>query len=415
MMTKEVKSTISYDVEKYRRDFPILKREVHGRPLVYLDNGATTQKPKLVIDSIVNYYSGYNANIHRGVHRLSQEASAAYEEARKKVQLHLGADSDQEIIFTSGTTESINLVAQAYLCKRLVAGDEILITEMEHHSNILPWQILCEETGAKLRVVPITDSGEIEISSVESLLSSKTKFFAFTHVSNTLGTINPAKELVHLAHSKNIPVMIDGAQAVPHMKVNVADLGCEFYCFSGHKVYGPTGIGVLYVNEKAFPEMSTYKVGGGTIKTVTFEKTEYVDGPLKYEAGTPNIEGAIGLGFALDYVNGIGMSNIATHEHELLVYAVDKLKEISGIRFIGTAKNKAGVLSFVVDKIHPFDIGTILDQQGVAVRTGHHCTQPLMNRFGIPGTVRVSFALYNTKEEVDVLVAALNKALKMLN
>ncbi|HTF05529.1 MAG TPA: cysteine desulfurase [Bacteroidia bacterium] len=414
-MKTEIKTVNSYDVQKYRRDFPVLKREVNGKPLVYFDNGATTQKPKAVIDSIVDYYSGYNANIHRGVHRLSQEASAAYEEARKKIQLHLGALSDQEIIFTRGTTESVNLVAQSYLRNRLTPGDEIVITEMEHHSNILPWQLLCEERGAILRVIPITDSGELDLQSVERYFSPKTKFFAFTHVSNTLGTINPAKQLVSMAHEHNIPVFIDGAQAVPHMSVNVTDLNCDFYCFSGHKVYGPTGIGALYVKEDFLSEMGPYQAGGGTIKTVSFEKTEYVDGPLKFEAGTPNIEGAIGLGFALDYVNAIGVDNLADHEHELLVYATDKLKIIDGVRFIGTAKEKAGVISFVVGNIHPFDIGTILDQQGIAVRTGHHCTQPLMKCYNIPGTVRVSFALYNTKEEIDVFITALQKAVKMLS
>ncbi len=404
-----------FDVEKYRRDFPVLSRLVNGKPLVYFDNGATTQKPQQVIDSIVDYYSRYNANIHRGVHSLSQEASAAYENARKKVQLHLGAASDQEIIFTKGATDSANLVAYAYLRNRLTPGDEIVITEMEHHSNILPWQMLCEERGAILRVIPVTDSGELDIDSIPKYFSPKTKFFAFTHVSNTLGTINPANEMIAMAHEHNIPVFVDGAQAVPHMKVNVLDLNCEFYCFSGHKVYAPTGIGVLYVKDDVMSEMSTYQSGGGTIKTVTFEKTEYVDGPLKFEAGTPNIEGAIALGIALDYVNAIGMDAISSHEHELLIYATEQLKSIKDIRFIGTAPYKAGVISFVVGNIHPFDIGTILDQQGVAVRTGHHCTQPLMERFGIPGTVRVSFGLYNTKAEVDILILALHKALKMLN
>lgn len=414
-MKTETTTVEAYDVEKYRRDFPILDRKVNGKPLVYFDNGATTQKPKTVIDSIVRYYSGYNANIHRGVHRLSQEASAAYEAARHTVRNHLSAAHDEEIIFTRGTTESVNLVASAYLRNRLQPGDEVVITGMEHHSNILPWQQLCEERNAVLRVIPVTDSGELDQSAVQKIFSPKTKFFAFTHVSNTLGTINPVKELTAFAHTHNVPVFIDGAQAVPHLAVNVNDTGCDFYCFSGHKVYAPTGIGVLYVRKDHLDEMQTYQVGGGTIKTVTFDKTEYVSGPLKYEAGTPNIEGAIGLGVALDYVNAIGVNNIATHEHELLVYAKSRLKEIPGMRFIGEAKNQAGVISFVVGNIHPFDIGTILDQQGVAVRTGHHCTQPLMSCFNIPGTVRVSFALYNTKEEVDQLIIALQKAVKMLS
>lgn len=414
-MKTEVSTVNSYDVQKYRRDFPILSRQVNGKPLVYFDNGATTQKPKQVIDSIVQYYSGYNANIHRGVHRLSQEASSAYEAARATVRNHIGAGYDEEIIFTRGTTEAVNLVAHAYLRNRLTPGDEIVITGMEHHSNILPWQQLCEERGAILRVVPVTDSGELDQESLVKMFSPKTKFFAFTHVSNTLGTINPAKELTAFAHEHNVPVFIDGAQAVPHMHVDVQDINCDFYCFSGHKVYAPTGIGALYVKKDILEEMQPYQVGGGTIKTVTFEKTEYVSGPLKFEAGTPNIEGAIGLGVALDYVNEIGIENIAAHEHELFLYAKEKLREIPGVRFIGEAKHQAGVISFVVGTIHPFDIGTILDQQGIAVRTGHHCTQPLMAQFCIPGTVRVSFALYNTTEEIDLLIVALQKAVKMLS
>lgn len=406
--------TMEYDVKKYRADFPILSEKVNGKPLVYFDNGATTQKPQAVIDSIVDYYSRYNANIHRGVHHLSQVASKAYEDARATIQKHIGAASPNEIIFTRGTTESINLVAWAYLRNRLNPGDEVLVTEMEHHSNILPWQMLCEEKGAVLRVVPINENGELEIAQLQKLLSPKTKFFAFTHVSNTLGTINPAKEIIALAHAANIPVLIDGAQAIPHMAVDVKELDCDFYCFSAHKVYGPTGIGALYVKEDILNEMQPYQIGGGTIKTVSFEKTVYVDGPLKFEAGTPNIEGAIAFGKALDYVNAIGISTIAAHEHELLVYATEKLIAIPGLKIIGTAKEKAGVISFSFSNIHPFDIGTILDQQGIAVRTGHHCTQPLMECYKIPGTVRVSFGLYNTLEEVDALITALEKAVKML-
>jgi len=414
-MNKEAELTLQYDVEKFRNQFPVLSRKVNGKALVYFDNGATTQKPSAVIDSIVNYYSSYNANIHRGVHALSQEASAAYENARKIVQKHLNASSDQEIIFTRGTTESVNLVAHSWLRDRLNAGDEVLITGMEHHSNILPWQVLCEEKGAVLRVLPVTEEGELELSVLAAYLTAKTKLFAFTHVSNTLGTINPAKEMISLAHSHNVPVFVDGAQAVPHMSVDLRDLDCDFYAFSGHKIYAPTGIGVLYAKSERIKEMTPYQSGGGIIKTVTFEKTDYVDGALKFEAGTPNIEGAIALGVALDYVNAIGMDAIAAHEHELLIYATEQLKKISDIRFIGTSSNKAGVISFVLGNIHPFDLGTILDQQGVAVRTGHHCTQPLMQRFGIPGTVRVSFGLYNTKEEIDLFIIALNKALKMLS
>lgn len=408
-------ASLTYDTARYREDFPILTRTVNGKPLVYFDNGATTQKPKAVIDAIVDYYSRYNANIHRGVHRLSQDASQAYEEARAIVQQHLGAASANEIVFTRGTTESVNLVAHSFLRNKLQPGDEVLITGMEHHSNILPWQVLCEEKDAKLVAVPITESGELVLEEVAKRLTDKTKLFAFTHVSNTLGTVNPAKQLVEMAHAKNIPVLIDGAQAVPHMPVNVQELGCEFYCFSAHKIYGPTGIGVLYAKETLLNEMAPYQAGGGTIKTVTFEKTEYVEGPLKFEGGTPNIEGTIALAAALKYVDAIGMSNIAAHEQELLQYATEKLSAINGIRFIGTAQHKAGVLSFVIKNLHPFDIGTILDQQGIAVRTGHHCTQPLMEFYCIPGTVRVSFGLYNTKEEIDLLFTALQKAVKMLS
>ncbi|CAN5294982.1 cysteine desulfurase [soil metagenome] len=411
---ENIKSSI-YDVNRFRSDFPILSREVNGKPLVYFDNGATTQKPKFVIDAISDYYSRYNANIHRGVHHLSQKASFAYENARVTVQKHLGANSQNEIIFTRGTTESINLVAYSFLRNRLTPGDEILITEMEHHSNILPWQALCEEKGAQLKVVPVTDSGALDIASLQRLLSPKVKFFAFTHVSNTLGTINPAKEIIALAHDANIPVLVDGAQAVPHKPVDVKDLNCDFYCFSAHKVYGPTGIGALYVKEDLLEEMIPYQTGGGIIKTVSFEKTVYVDGPMKFEAGTPNIEGAIGMAKAFDYVNEIGMENIATHEMKLLDYTTEQLMRIPDLKIIGTAKNKAGVISISFDKIHPFDLGTILDQQGIAVRTGHHCTQPLMERFGIPGTTRISFGLYNTIEEVDVLITALQKAIKMLS
>jgi cysteine desulfurase / selenocysteine lyase len=404
----------NYDLHRYRKDFPILSRSVNGKPLIYFDNGATTQKPKQVIDAIVDYYSRYNANIHRGVHRLSQEASQAYEEARATVQKHLGANSPNEIVFTRGTTESINLVAHSFLRSRLNAGDEVLVTEMEHHSNILAWQLLCEEKGAKLKFVPVTEKGELQFSEVEKLLTAKTKMFAFTHVSNTLGTVNPVKALTQLAHAKNIPVIIDGAQAVPHMAVNVKEIGCDFYCFSAHKVYGPTGIGVLFAKEELLKTMPPYQSGGGTIKTVSFDKTEYVEGPLRFEGGTPHIEGAIGMAKALDYADAIGMENIAAHEQELLQYATEKLTAIEGVRIIGTAREKAGVLSFVVGNIHPFDIGTILDQQGIAVRTGHHCTQPLMACYKIPGTVRVSFALYNTKEEIDSFMIALQKAVKML-
>lgn len=402
------------DILKIREDFPILKTKINGKDLVYFDNGATAQKPKQVIDSIAKYYSEENSNIHRGVHTLSQRATEHYERARATVQDHLHAASSQEIIFTRGTTESVNLVAHCF--HRLIKeGDEILVSEMEHHSNILPWQVLCEENAASLKVIPVNENGELIVSEIEKLLSAKTKLISVTHVSNTTGIVNPIKEIIAKAKQKNIPVFVDGAQAIPHMQVNVQDLGCDFYCFSGHKVFGPTGIGVLYIKQNWLEKFSTYQVGGGTIKTVSFAKTEYVEGPLRFEAGTPNIEGAIGLAAALDYINAIGLKVIADYEHELVVYATEKLKKIEGLKIYGDVKNKAAVISFNVKNIHPFDIGTILDKQGVAVRTGHHCTQPLMAHFNIPGTIRASFAFYNTKQEIDVFVTALEKAVKMLS
>jgi len=376
--------------------------------------GATTQKPKQVIDAISNYYQTQNANVHRGVHQLSQEVTVAYENARITIQKHLNAALSQEIIFTSGTTESINLVAHSFGKKYIKAGDEIIISEMEHHSNILPWQILCEEKGAVLKVIPINEKGELLIDEYKKLLCDKTKMVAVTHISNTLGTINPVKEIIALAHEKNIPVLIDGAQALPHIKVDLQDLGADFYCFGGHKIFAPTGVGILYGKEKWLNEMPPYKVGGGTIKTVSFGKTEYADLPLKFEAGTPNIEGGIGLAAAIDYVNEIGLEKIGAYEHELLAYATTQLSTIEGLRIIGTAKEKASVISFIIEGIHPLDIGTILDKQGIAVRTGHHCTQPLMEYFGVPGTLRASFVFYNTKAEIDVLVNGIQKAIKML-
>jgi cysteine desulfurase/selenocysteine lyase len=402
------------NIQKLRQDFPILSQKVNGKPLVYLDNGATSQKPKQVIDAISNYYQTQNSNIHRGVHQLSVDTTVAYENARITVQKHLNAAFSQEIIFTSGTTESINLLANSFGKKYIKAGDEILISEMEHHSNILPWQILCEEKGAVLKVIPINEKGELLMDEYKKLLCNKTKIVAITHISNTLGTINPVKEIIELAHEKNIPVLIDGAQALPHIKVDLQDLDADFYCFGAHKIFGPTGVGILYGKEKWLNEMPPYKVGGGTIKTVTFEKTEYADLPLKFEAGTPNIEGGIGLAAAIDYVNEIGLENIAAYECELLDYATAKLSAIEGLRIIGTAKEKASVISFIIEDIHPLDIGTILDKQGIAVRTGHHCTQPLMQHFGIPGTIRASLVFYNTKEEIDVLVRGIDKAIKML-
>ncbi len=402
------------NIPKLRKDFPLLSKKVNGKPLVYLDSGATSQKPKQVIDAISNYYQTQNANIHRGVHQLSQEITIAYENARTTVQNHLNAAVSQEIIFTSGTTESINLVASSFGKKYIKAGDEIIISEMEHHSNILPWQVLCEEKEAVLKVIPINENGELHMDEYRKLLCDKTKIVAVTHVSNTLGTINPVKEMIALAHEKDIPVLIDGAQAVPHVRVDVQALDADFYCFSGHKLFGPTGVGILYGKEKWLNEMPPYQVGGGTIKTVTFKKTTYADLPLKFEAGTPHIAGGIGLAAAIEYVNEIGLENIGGYEHELLEYATLKLLAIEGLRIIGTAKEKASVISFVIEGIHPLDIGTLLDKQGIAVRTGHHCTQPLMEHFGLPGTIRASLVFHNTKEEIDVLVNGIQKAIKML-
>ncbi len=403
----------SLDVKKIREDFPILKSKINGKDLVYFDNGATSQKPKQVIDAIVKYYSEENSNIHRGVHTLSQRATEHYEKARETVRKHINASSTNEIIFTRGTTESVNLVAHSF-SKFIGKGDEIILSEMEHHSNILPWQVLCDEKSATLKIIPVNENGELIYSEFEKLLSVKTKLISVTHVSNTTGIINPVKEIIAKAKQKNIPVFLDGAQAIPHMNVDVQNLDCNFYCFSGHKVFGPTGIGVLYVKQNWLEKFSNYQVGGGTIKTVSFEKTEYVEGPLRFEAGTPNIEGAIGLAAALNYIDAIGLKAIADYEHELMLYATEKLKKIEGLKIYGDVEHKAAVISFNVKDIHPFDIGTILDKQGVAVRTGHHCTQPLMKHFGIPGTIRASFAFYNTKEEIDIFIAALEKAMKML-
>jgi cysteine desulfurase/selenocysteine lyase len=412
MNIKTINST--FNIQKIRQDFPILSEKVNGKPLVYMDSGSTAQKPTQVINAVSNYYQKQNSNIHRGVHHLSQEITIAYEKARATVQNHLNAEVPQEIIFTSGTTDSINLVASSFGRKYINAGDEIIISEMEHHSNILPWQTLCEERGAVLKVIPINDKGELRLDEYKNLLCSKTKIVAITHVSNTLGTINPVKEMIALAHEQNIPVLIDGAQAVTHLKVDVQDLDADFYCFSGHKLFGPTGVGILYGKEKWLNEMPPYKVGGGIIKTVTFEKTTYADLPLKFEAGTPHIAGGIGLAAAIDYINDIGLEQIGAYENEILEYATLKLSAIEGLRIIGTAKDKASVISFVIEGLHPFDVGTILDKQGIAVRTGHHCTQPLMELFGIPGTIRASMVFHNTKEEIDVLVNGIQKAIKML-
>jgi len=398
-----------FDVEKVRADFPILHQQAHGHPLVYLDNAATSQKPKAVIDAIVRYYENYNANIHRGVHYLSERATAEYEAARKSVQAFLHAARPAEIIFVRGATEAINLVAQTYGRVHVGAGDEVLITAMEHHSNIVPWQMLCEEKRAKLRVAPINDAGELILKEFEKLLSPRTRIVAVVHVSNALGTVNPIATIVEMAHARDIPVLVDGAQAAPRMPVNVQELDCDFYTFSGHKTYGPTGIGVLYGKLPLLEAMPPYQGGGEMISSVSFEKTVFNKVPHKFEAGTPDISGPIGLRAALEYLDRLGMDNIARYEHELLSYATEKVSAISGVRLIGTAKEKAGVLSFVMDGVHPHDIGTILDQEGIAIRTGHHCAQPVMTRFGLDATARASFGLYNTKEEIDALVSGLQK------
>ncbi len=399
----------SFDVEAIRADFPILRRQVHGKPLVYLDNAATAQKPQAVIDTLSRYYEQENANIHRGVHYLSERATEEYEAARKTIQYFLNAADAGEIIFVRGATEGINLVAQTYGRANVGRGDEVLISAMEHHSNIVPWQILCDEKGAKLRVIPINDSGELIWEEFEKLLGSRTKMVAVTHVSNALGTVNPVRRIVEQAHRANVPVLVDGAQSVPHIEVDVQALDCDFFVFSGHKIYGPTGIGVLYGKAALLDAMPPYQGGGDMISSVTFEKTIYNKLPYKFEAGTPHIAGGIGLGCATGYLNGVGIERVERHEHELLAYATRAVREIPGLRIIGTAEEKAGVLSFVVEGIHPHDIGTILDQQGIAIRTGHHCAQPVMQRFGIPATARASFGLYNTREEVDALVSGLQK------
>ncbi|PKP51603.1 MAG: cysteine desulfurase CsdA [Bacteroidetes bacterium HGW-Bacteroidetes-12] len=410
--------------DKIRKDFPILHRQVNGKPLVYFDNGATSQKTQQVIDVINRYYQHENSNIHRGIHTLSQEATDAYEKARTTVQQFINAQHSHEIIFTSGTTGSINLVASSFGKKHLQAGDEIIISTMEHHSNIVPWQLICEEKEAILKVIPINDKGELRIDEFKKLLSNKTKLVSITHVSNTLGTINPVKEIIKIVRHHTPPsgekegegafILIDGAQAVPHTKVDVQALDCDFYAFSGHKMFGPTGVGILYGKEAILNELPPYQGGGDMIKTVTFEKTTYNELPHKFEAGTPNIVGGLGLAAAIDYMNNIGIANIEAYEHELLSYATEKIKQIEGVRIIGEAANKASVLSFLVDGTHPSDIGMIIDKLGIAIRTGHHCTEPLMNRFDIPGTARASFAFYNTFEEIDIFINAVKRAVKML-
>jgi cysteine desulfurase/selenocysteine lyase len=399
----------AYDVAAIRRDFPILAKQVHGKPLVYLDNAATSQKPQVVIDALTEYYTAQNSNIHRGVHALSELATEAYEQARGKMQHFINAADPSEIIFVRGTTEGINLVAQTYGRAHVGKGDDVIISALEHHSNIVPWQILCEQQGAQLRVVPINDKGELLLDEFEKLLSPKTKLVAIAHVSNALGTIVPLRHVIELAHQRSVPVLVDGAQAAPHLRIDVQALDADFYVFSGHKVYGPTGIGVLYGKRHLLEAMPPWQGGGDMISSVTFEKTLYNKLPYKFEAGTPDISGVIAFGAAIDYVTGIGLDRIAAHEHDLLTYATQQLSSIPGVRLIGTAKEKAAVVSFVLDNVHAHDVGTILDQEGVAVRTGHHCAQPLMQRFGVDATARASFALYNTREEVDALVRGIHK------
>lgn len=402
-----------FDVQKVRKDFPILNRTMNGKPLVFLDSAASSQKPAYVLNAMDNYYKTQHANVHRGVYQLSQEATDAYEKGRHLVQHFINAASEKEIIFVRGATEAINLVAASY-GRRFKAGDEIIISAMEHHSNIVPWQLIAEQTGAKLRIIPINEAGELQMEAFEQMLNEKTKMVAVVHVSNALGTINPVKAIIEKAHAFGVPVLLDGAQAIPHLKIDVQDLDVDFYAFSGHKMFGPTGIGVLYGKEKLLDVMPPYHGGGEMIKTVTFEKTTFNDLPHKFEAGTPDIAGTIGIGAAVEYMQQIGHEAIMQHEHELLVYATNLLRKIEGIQFFGTAKEKASVISFLIKGMHPYDLGTLLDKQGIAVRTGHHCTQPLMDHFCIPGTVRASFALYNTKEDVDLLVNGVEKAALML-
>lgn len=402
-----------FDAARIRKDFPILGQQVHGKPLVYLDNAATAQKPKAVLDCIAKVYTEDYANVHRGVHTLSQRATELFEGAREKVQRHLNARHPHEIVFTRGTTEAINLVAQSYGRPRFKAGDEILITAMEHHSNIVPWQMLCEQTGAVLKVVPIDRTGTLVLDQFEALLSNRTRLLAMAHMSNALGTINPVEKLIEQAHRRGVPVLVDGAQAIPHMAVDVQALDCDFYAFSGHKLYGPAGIGILYGKEELLNEMPPYQGGGDMIRRVTFEKTEYNALPYKFEAGTPSIVDAIALGAAIDYVNSIGIETIAGHEHRLLAYATEQALRIPGLELFGQAADKGAILSFTLHRIHPHDIGTILDHLGIAIRAGHHCAMPVMDFFGVPATARASFGLYNTFEEVDALIAGIHKVIEV--
>jgi cysteine desulfurase / selenocysteine lyase len=405
--------TAGSEVSRWRDDFPVLRETVHGKPLVYLDNAATTQKPQVVIDAEAAFYTHTNANVHRGVHLLSQRATDQYEAARDKVKRFINAAAIEEIVFVRGTTEAINLVAQSYARPRLTADDNIIVSAMEHHSNIVPWQMACAQTGAELRVAPVNDAGELDMDMFAKLIGPRTRLVAMTHLSNALGSITPAAKIVELAHAHDIPVLLDGAQAISHLGVDVRALDCDFYAFSGHKIFGPTGIGVLYGKAALLEAMPPYQTGGDMIRSVTFGETEYNDLPYKFEAGTPNIAGAIGLGVALDYVSAIGLDSIAAHEQDLLDYATAQANGIPGLKIIGTAQHKASILSFTLDGVHPHDIGTILDHDGVAIRTGHHCAMPLMQRFGIAGTARASFSFYNTRAEVDALIAGLVKVQEM--
>jgi len=404
-----------FNVQKIREDFPILTRQVHGKPLVYFDTAASAQRPLVVIEAVDSFYRLHNANVHRGVHQLSQEATDLYEAARRGLARFINAGSEREVIFTRGTTESINLVAQSFLRPRVGPGDEILITHMEHHSNIVPWQLLCEQTGASLKVVPINERGELEMDALENMLSERVKLLGIVQISNALGTVNPVKDVVHLAKRFDIPVLVDGAQAMPHQQVDVQALGCDFYCLSGHKMYGPTGIGALWAREQILEEMPPWQGGGEMILKVTFEQTVYNELPAKFEAGTPNIAGSIGLGAAVEYLSGLGMDAISAHESRMLEVATGKLSAIDGLRIIGTAQNKAGVISFTLGDIHPHDLGTVIDHYGIALRTGHHCAMPVMQFFNVPATARVSIGLYNTLEEVDILVDALQQSREMFS
>ena len=402
-----------YDIQKIREDFPILDREVYGKPLIYLDNGATTQKPRQVVEAITDEYYSVNANVHRGVHFLSQQATELHEASRETVRRFINARSSNEIVFTRGTTESINLLASSFADSQMKEGDEVIVSVMEHHSNIVPWQLQAARKGIVLKVIPMNDRGELLLDEYEKLFSERTKLVSFAHVSNVLGTVNPAKEMIATAHAHGVPVLIDGAQSVPHMKVDVQDLDADFFAFSGHKIYGPTGVGVLYGKEEWLDKLPPYQGGGEMIQSVSFEKTTFNELPFKFEAGTPDYIGTTALAKALDYVSAIGMENIAAHEHELTLYAMQRLKEINGMRIFGEAEHNSSVISFLVGNIHHLDMGTLLDRLGIAVRTGHHCAQPLMIRMGIEGTVRASFGLYNTKEEIDMLAAGIERVSRM--